>query len=245
MIKIISLYFALYLSCDVFAQSPKDTLFLAEARKSSIDLYTSAIRGQAKLFNGSQYVRPEQTSESNPYFLSDDWAFGTVEYDGEHFDDVPLLYDISSDKVVTEYFYNANEMELVYSKLSRFTLAGHVFEKILTEQVNNSLPQSGFYDILYAGPTKTIVRRQKQQQENISSGKIEIEFEVKNRYFIFKDGAFHPVKSKGSVLKLLADQKGALRQHLKKSSLYFKRDRDKALTLLTQYYDTLKTRQTP
>jgi hypothetical protein len=225
-----------------FSQSVKDSIFLADAKKNTIKDYERAIQGQAKLYNGSEYVKPEQTGDSHPFYISDDWSFGFVNYDEERFENVPLLYDITSDKLVTENYYNASEMELVYDKLTGFSIANHIFEKIINQQVNNSLPQSGFYEVLYNGTTKTIARHQKKSQETIVSNEIEIDFEKKDHYFIYKSGSYYPVKSKGSVLKLLADEKSALKQFLNKNSINFKLDRENALARLAEYYDTLKTK---
>jgi hypothetical protein len=225
-----------------FSQSSKDTLFLVDAKKNAINNYQRVIQGQAKLYNGSEYVKPEQTGDSHPFYVSDDWSFGFVNYDGERFENVPLLYDITSDKLVTENYYNASEMELVYDKLTGFSLVNHIFEKITNQAVNNSLPQSGFYEVLYNGTTKTIARHQKKPQETIVSNQIEIDFEEKDHYFILKNGSYYPVKSKGSVLKLLADEKTALKQFLNKNSINFKLDREKALVRLAEHYDTLKTK---
>jgi hypothetical protein len=221
-----------------FSQAKPDTLFIGEAKKNLASLYQETIQGQAKLYNGSEYLKPEQTNETHPFFLSDDWVFGSVEYDGETFENVPLLYDITSDKVVTEHFYTSNEMELVIDKLTAFSIPNHLFQKI----ADPSLPQSGFYDVLYNGPTRTLARRQKKIQETIVSNKIEIDFEEKTRYFILKNNIYYAVKTKASILKVLEDQKSALRQYINKNSLNVRRDRETALSKISEYYDTLKTR---
>ena len=241
MIKIYIHCILLYLSCSfsyVCAQPHPDTTFLATAVQNSVKRYTQAVHYQTGLYNGSEYVEPEQTNEQHPFFISEDWVNGTVAYDGEVYENVPLLYDITSDKVITE-LHNANPLVLVPEKLTRFSLSGHTFERIQNETINNTLPRTGYYDVLYNGKTKVISLRQKIRQEKIESIKdIEIFFDERPRYFILKNGSYFPVKSKISVLKLLPDKKHELKHFASRNKLRFRKNREMALTRLAEFYDT-------
>lgn len=216
-----------------------DTTFVKAAARYSIDLYTHALRNHSGLYNGRDYVEPVRTGDPHPFFLSDDWVEGNVEYDGRKYVNVPLMYDILSDRLVTELHFNGTPIILVNEKLTHFSMADHSFERIVNETVNNSLPKTGFYDVLYSGTTKVIVRHQKMLQEKIESGEINIDFIARNHYFLFKDGSYFPVRSKKSVLKILVDQKKALKQYAK-GRMRIKRDQGASLARLAKFYDTLK-----
>jgi hypothetical protein len=221
-----------------------DTTFVEAAVKNVTRLYTHSIKGQTILYNGSEYREPEQTDEEHPFFESNDWVYGSVTYFGEKFDNVPLLYDICTQKVVTENYYNAQEVALVYEKLSQFSLSSHTFIKIRNESVKNSLPASGFYELLYNGPSAVIAKRQKILNEKIiPPSTIEIYYDERNRYFLFRNGSYFQVRNKGSVLKILEDEKRALRQFISRNKISFGRDPGPALQQIAREYDNLKQRQ--
>ena len=233
-----TLTFCLLLCASLaLAQPSADTLFMRDAVKNTIGFYTTSIQGQTSLYNGSQYREPNRSdNDQHPFFEADDWVTGTVTYDGQYYENVPLLYDITSDKVVTENYYNADQIVLVWEKLDAFTIGDQAFEKLS----HKTLPRSGFYHVLYNGESKLVARRQKVIAEKISGQSIEIEFDPRYRYFIFKNGAYFPVKSKASLLRVLEDEKPALRQFINKNKLRFKFMREEALRRVAAHYDTLK-----
>jgi hypothetical protein len=233
-------WFLLCASSAVHAQLSADTLFLGAAVKNTIKFYSKSIQGQASLYNGSQYKEPNRSdNDQHPFFGSDDWVFGTVNYDGEFYDNVPLLYDITADKVVTENYYNADQIALVNEKLNAFTIGKHTFAKIS----HKTLPRSGFYQVLYDGESQVVVRRQKVIREKIVSQTIEIEFDPRYRYFLYKNGAYFQVRTKASVLRVLNDEKTALRQFISRQKIRFKHSPETALQLVAAHYDTLKKSQ--
>jgi hypothetical protein len=217
-----------------------DTTFISAAVKNTIQRYQQAIGVQAKLNNGSKYLPPEQDVDEHPYFLSEDWIMGDVHYDDELFTGVPLMYDLYTGQLVTEHSASGHAIQLIFEKVRRFTIQDHVFEKIDNETVNNSLPETGFYDILYAGDTKVVSRRQKLQSEEIYSTYIEVSYDEKYRYFLFKNGIFFPVKNRASVLKLLSDEKQSLKRYLKTNKIKFSENREFALKSMAAFYDSQK-----
>jgi hypothetical protein len=222
------------------SQVPKDTTFIITAKRNTIDLYQKALRTQSRLYNGSKYAAPKQTFEQHPYFASEDWITGAVFYDGEYFPDIPLMYDLFLGALVTEHYPSGHFLELVPEKLQYFSMGDHYFEKIENESVSNSLPKTGFYEILYDGKTRLVSLRQKYLREKIEAPDIIITYEEKNRYFIFMDEVFFPVKSKASMLKLLDDRKRELKRFLKQQQIKFSSNRELALKSLAEHYDSLK-----
>ncbi len=228
-------------STTAFSQrSAGDTTFITAATQNTIQRYQQAIGVQSKLNNGSKYLPPEQDVDEHPYFLSEDWITGDVYYDDELFTDVPLMYDLYSGQLITEHSASGHAIQLIFEKVSHFTMEDHVFEKIDNESVNGSLPETGFYDILHAGQTKVVSRRQKLQSEEIYSTYIEVTYDEKYRYFLFKNGIFFPVNNKASVLKILSDEKQSLKRFLKTNKIKFSENKDLALKSMAAFYDSQK-----
>lgn len=217
-----------------------DTAFARAATQERIKLYTETIGGQAQLYNGSQYREPYRTGDSHPFFESEDWLTGYVIYDSERYNDVPLLFDIMLENLVTEHPYSGDQIALINERLTEFSLGSHIFVKLKGKDYKNSLPRDGFYEILYKGPTTFIGLHQKNRREAIESHEINIYFDTRDRYFILKDGVFFPVRNKKSVLNLLKDEKIGLRQFAKKNKLNFRIHREESLAKLAAQYDAIK-----
>jgi hypothetical protein len=211
-----------------------DTSFLADARKNAIQLYTSSLSAQSHLYSGSAYAEYKAKGDENPYFI-DEWLTGTIYYDGDFYENVPLLYDISRDKLITDHRYSINKIELINERIGYFTINAHRFVPLK----NKKIPD-GFYELAYDGPTKVYVRYQKTLQSKAVDYSIENRFEEKNSFYIFQNNQFFSVKSKGSVLKVLEDKKTELKKFIRDNQLGFGPNRVKDISRVVQYYDQLK-----
>ncbi len=219
------------------AQSVKpDTAFLTLAKNNQVTLYTDFIHGQSRLYNGSEYRDYLSQDEEHPYFGVDDWAYGDIIYDDELYKNVPLFYDLSRDKVISEHLLNGAKLELVSEKIRRFSINGHTFTR--RQKGGNGLAEDGFYDLLYDGRSKVIVRREKRLQQKVESNDIIEIFEEKNRLFVLKEETFVPVKNKSSVLDLFADRKQEVKSFMKKNNIKFKTERETAVVRVAEFYDT-------
>jgi hypothetical protein len=226
-------------SIPALPQTGGDTTFVKTARKNAIAMYEKGIGAQARLYNGSKYVEPDHTFEEHPYYLSIDWINGDVLYDGELFQNVPLMLDLNSGQLITEHYSNGQPIRLVPEKVGYFTMSGHRFQRIDNETVASSLPATTFYEVLYAGKSKVVARRQKLLHEEIDNAVIETTFDERNHYYIFKGGIFHQVKSKGSVLKLFQEQKQNLKRMLRQRKAEFRGNHELLYKSAAEYYDTL------
>src|SRR5580704_9297457 len=108
-----SLFF-LFISGMVCGQGTlPDTVFLARAKAYARSLYGKSIGDQAGLYNGVEYKEfPFRSKdEGHPFYLSDEWIGGDVNYDGEEYQGVSMLYDVITDKVIVEQPYSYFKLE--------------------------------------------------------------------------------------------------------------------------------------
>lgn len=225
-----------FMTAHCFAQYAKpDTTFLSSAKKHQEKLYDKFIYGQSRLYNGSEHRDYLSRNDEHPYFGVDDWAYGYILYDDELYENVPMFYDLSRDKVISEHILNGAKLELVTEKIRRFSMDGHTFVRLLKNETQKI--SEGFYDLLYDGATKVYVRREKLLQQKIESNEIISRFEERNRIFILKNEIYFPVKKKGSVLEVFRDRKQDLKSFLKKNKIKFKAGRETAIVRLAEFYD--------
>lgn len=233
--RFVLLSFFLFGSLTIKAQSLiNDSSFVADAKKNSVKLYTQLTGPQSRIYNGNAYIEYRQQKDEHPYFI-DDWIEGEIIYENEQYENIPLLYDLSNDKVITDHQYNINKLQLISSKIKSFTIQQHHFVNLLEENI-----PTGFYELLYDGETKTYVQWRKILQETIIGQTIEKRFDDKSIYFIRKEGKMIAVKSKKSVLNVFANKKSELRKFLHTNHIQFKTDRANNISKMAQYYDQSK-----
>jgi hypothetical protein len=227
----------LVLICGVacFGQPLKsDTSFIANAKANTIARYSNSISAQSHLYNGSAYTEYISQRDENPYFI-DEWLDGTVTYDGEYYTNVPVLYDITTDRVIIDNAFSIKKVMLVNEKVSAFTIQDHRFVHLR----NMELPE-GHYEITYDGAIKVYVHHRKSLQSRVVDYSIINEFEEKKLYYIYKDATWFPVKGKGSVLKVLEGKKKELKKFIRDNRLQFRNDRARDISRVAQFYDQLK-----
>ena len=218
---------------NAHAQGAKqDTIFLSSSIKNTRALYTKWLSVQSLLYNGKSPKKYEDDILDLVPFYLPDWEDGTVYYDGELYEAVPLMYDLVSDKVIVSQARSYSEIELISSKVERFTIRDNFFVHLRTPGL-----EDGFYQLLYDGGTKLFVRRKKIIEDNIAAGKVVHEVSAVDRYFIYKEGNYTPVKKLSSVLNVLADKAKELKSYSKKNRLDFRNKKESSLMLLVRHYD--------
>jgi hypothetical protein len=215
------------------AQHQKDTARVSASIANMKLRYAQALKGQMQLYDGSDYVEYVPLKEEHPYFLREDWFMGTIQYNAGLFENVPLLYNIYTDKVIAEHFYAASMIQLVSEKIDYFILDGHKFVQLQDPSITR-----GFYELLSDGKVRFYARHRKEFQESISLSEIQREFMEKHDYYIFKDGTYHSVKTKKSVLKVLGDHKKEINQYIRSSRMHFSPNRDFAIKRIVDFYNT-------
>ena len=226
---------ALFSSLLSFGQASRsDTTFIAQARGNSIARYATAIGGQSHLYNGSAYSEYISQEEEDPYFI-DEWIDGSVRYDGELYTNVPILYDLTLDRVIIDNPFSIKKVMLVNEKVAEFTIQDHHFVHLIGTELDEA-----HYELAYDGNIKVYVRHKKALQSRVVDYSIFNQFEEKKQYYIYKDGKYISVRGKGSMLKVLGDKKKELKKFIRDNKLSFASQKIRDMARLAQYYDQLK-----
>jgi hypothetical protein len=232
--KLFVLIFFIFVLCVKAHGQKQDTARLSSSIKKAKSFYEKSMGIQSLLYNGGSPKQYNSQVDLLPFYLPD-WENGWVYYDRELYTDVPLMYDLVSDKLIVNQVISSADIELVSMKVSKFNIQGHTFVH-LGNGSDISL-QDGFYELLYDGNIKVFSKRKKTIEERIEDGRIVYNVESSDRYFIYKDGVYTPVNKKPSVLKALGDREKELKAYSKKSKLDFRRKPDVSLVQLVRYYE--------
>lgn len=218
--------------------SDPDTLFVEAAANRAKEIYTSFIGSQSHLYNGVQYKEwnLSPADMGNPFFETDDWVEGTVNYDGETHEHAYIIYDIARDKVVIEHGTRGIKLQLIDQKIEGFDLPGHRFKRLTGDSLKGSPIKTGFYELVSDGRAQFFVRWHREYRDVIDDLQIHYIFHDRNSYFIFKNGIYYPVLTRRSVLKVLSENKG-LRKFIRKNGLNFGSNRVGSIGKVVSFYN--------
>jgi hypothetical protein len=206
------------------------------------DNFYNAIGLQSRLYNGEKYGFYSPQIKGNAYLMDNDqWNKGNILYDGFWYKNVDMLYDLYKDVVVISLYKNFFKLSLINEKVNCFDVLGHHFIYIkANSSVINPL-QAGYYDQLYCGKIQVLCKRSKSIQETHSlSGSIDSYFLSSTDYYIYKNGKYFTVNSKGAFLDALKDKKKDIQQFMSANKLKIKKDtKELAMVKIAAYYDQL------
>jgi hypothetical protein len=234
----------LFISGSMLAQTIiLNNTILDSSVSNAISAYTATMGRSSRLYNGSQYKDDElhDYDTGHPYFHADDWEAGSLFYDGQYYTHVYLMYNIVRDKIIIENPYDNTKIELIKSRIGRFSMAGHDFVNLSGDSSMKSPVRSGFYDVLYDGRVKVYARRNKEMVQKIEMGLEKKNFKERSSYFIYKNEAYYPVRSKASVIRVFYDRKIILRKQISKNRILFRENREHSIMQLARIYDELES----
>jgi hypothetical protein len=221
-----------------FAQVVDSSLTVQNITKWPVTQYKEMTAISQNLFNGRVYYVYDSRQEEHQFFENKKWTRGTIEYDGQQFDSIPMLYDIVRDEVVIKHF-NGDNLLLQPGKVRQFKLFDHHYQRLTSGVEIEPEMKTGFYDLLYNGESKALVRRTKQRQEKIVDKRVITLFPPKDFYYIRKDGHYHAVRSKKSVMSLFPENHKILRKALREQNIRFKKERETAIAIIVALQDQL------
>lgn len=238
----IALFLIALISGNSCAQAP--LIAGSSARESApypVGLYKEATNLSQNLYNGRQYFVYDARMEEHQFYKQRRWLTGMVLYDGQQFDSIPMLYDLFKDEVVIRHF-NGDHILLQTVKVDSFIVDNHYFARLEAGKDINSQMRTGFYDVIYAGKSRTIMRRTKQRQEKIVDKRVIAYYPEKNFFYVLKDGRYHSIHSKKSALALFPEYKRELRRVLRENKIKYRKNRELAITKMVATYDELAKR---
>ncbi len=215
-----------------------DSSFFANSFSAVRSQYMKNIGAGSYLYNGVAFEKYWNRVVGHPFFMSE-FQQGSLYYDGTFYEDIPLIYDISRDQLVSKNFSKTNDVILLSEKLRFFTLGSSKFVKIDADSSNTSL-ESGFYESLYQGLYTVLSKHKKVILHSMKGDENITRFKQYDYYYLEKDGKYHSIDSESDLLSLLKDQRAEMRKFLNRKEINFKKDPAGTVVQAIQYYEKLK-----
>jgi hypothetical protein len=218
---------------------PGDSLLIL-ARQSAVAVYQEAAGLESHLYNGTEYVDYDLPYiNGHQFFLTNKEMAAEISYEGAHYSQAPLQYDIHLDQLVLPHPTSALKLKLINEKVQSFSLGGHSFIRLDRDSLAPGTGKTGFYDVLVAGKVPALARYYKDLQESATREGMTGEFRLVTRYFLLRDNTLIPVKSKKDVFKALPERRKELQQYAGNKKIKFGRQREAGLLALMRYYNEL------
>ena len=224
-----------------FSQSLREDTTLKQAVvENTVTGFYNAIGEQSRLYNGPEYNFYDPIIKGNAYFIdANNFANGTVEYDGFVYKNVPMMYDIYKDYVVVLLPNKSAKFRLINDRVQQFDLLDHHFVYLEASKDGKDI-NSGFYDQLYKGKTEILAKRTKSIQGTSGvSGSIDTYFTAKREMYVKNNGKYFSANSQGQLLSAFKDKKRELNQYIRTNKIKFGEDQEQAAVKVAAYYDQL------
>ncbi|QEC76927.1 hypothetical protein [Mucilaginibacter ginsenosidivorax] len=232
-----------YISGRAFGQTVTDDSTMQKiAIGHVVDAYNTSIGQMSRLYNGPEYEFYDPLIKGNACFLDvNAFKTGSVNYDGIFYANVPMMYDINKDLVVTLLYNGFSKYSLINSRLQSFDLLSHHFVYVAADSTNQaSSISSGLYEEIYGGNLQVLVKWTKSIQSISTQTTLETFFtEAKKHYYLKKGNNYYSTGGQGAFLNALKDKKKELQQYIKANKISFKDNPEKAMYLIAAQYDQL------
>lgn len=196
------------------------------------------------LFTGKEQTKYSIVVENHPFFFDQKQTTCFLTYDGVDYPNVTIKWDIYKDEIAA---VSPDQRYNILLVPTRFQGArsnqDHIY--YINKQYDTGVPASGYYLNLYNQKYKVwkkpyaVINEKHENQQSIKY------FTFHQKYYIEKDGIFHPVKNISSILKVFKDKKKELKQYVKKQKLKFKSTPETTIPAIVQKYEQLTQTEKP
>jgi len=195
------------------------------------------------LINGQKYIPGHFLADGHPYFPDEIWSKGSLIINRTLFDQVDLLYNSEIDKVILRTRVSSGDtifVELNNQKVDEFTIGDHTF--ILLTLPGFEMPASGFYEVVYNGNFRFLIKHQKSFIPDYSKISPNGHFsKLNSTNYILKDEQLVKVINKKSFLNYFSPNDKSIKTFMKKNKINYSKANQSAMKLLLKYCDDVSS----
>ena len=206
---------------------------VSAALDSAANLYFADRANTLEIYSGRAFYGYPGI-EGYAFYPSKDWQKGSILYDGTWYHNIFLIYDIYKDQVLIRH-PTTIPVYLFNERVQKFYYDGQTFIRLRPDKDN--VLKTGFYQVLTEGKVTVIVSRQKEIEEKIVDLTLERKFISSNVFYALKDSNYYLINNQKSLLKLLKDQKQNILKHLKKNKLKYRKNEEKTILAIAEFYN--------
>ncbi|MBV9963912.1 MAG: hypothetical protein JO072_16835 [Parafilimonas sp.] len=220
--------------------SLQDSLIESQTKDSIVALFDNSFKSNISLYNGSEYLYGGHNVKGFAYYRSADILKGSIMYNGNLYDDVPMRFDLTTNELVILDYTGNYPIKLVSSKIDFFILDSNRFINA-ANTYKFTLPQTtGFYEVLYNNKSTVLARKEKQLVLASKLDENDSHYQEFDWYYIYANDKLYKVDNEKSVLNVFNNKKAELKKFIKINKISFRKNFENAIISTAAYYDELK-----
>jgi hypothetical protein len=234
-----------FLTLSDAGQDNTDFNLISECQADYLNtLYVKKVDIAEELINGREYIPYYFKYKVKPLLFDESKHTGSVMFNGRKYNNLKLEYDTYLDQVIysdsskfieDKLFKIALNKDLVDGFCLYFGSDSRIFRNFRTDDgAKNNLPQ-GFYEVVYDGGSKFIIRHQSFLMEKEG----EYEYSYTPTDYVMVGESFFKVRSSGGFIKLFGNDSDAVRKFMQTNKIHFKSAEKTQISTVLRYYDTL------
>ena len=189
-----------------------------------------------ELITGGQYVAPSSLIKGDPYFLTRQFEVGSLRINGITYPEVPLIYDIYRDQLVTFHPIFNQKILIKPEKIDGFTLSKGQLFRYFSGNESFIHHGNGIYEVVGQGGTAlALAKRYKTTKSLRELSRFDGEYVEKEAYYIWRDGQFLSIKNLSQAVVALGLSHKQLKKEVKDKGLQFKKSPEALLQFLVTY----------
>jgi hypothetical protein len=185
-----------------------------------------------ELITGGQYQEPSRLIEGDPYYFSRQFEKGELTINGITYPDVPLLYDVYRDQVITFHPVFNQKILIKPEKIDGFSLANETRFRYFPGNEGDLRHGNGIYEVLGEGDYLALAKRYKTTKPTREMSQYDDLFVEKSDFFLWKAGEFYPIDKAKQAIEILALNPKEVKAQLRSNNLNFKQNPEEFLRFL-------------
>ncbi|WPR75091.1 hypothetical protein [Algoriphagus sp. NG3] len=184
-----------------------------------LSLYRDQLPYFQELITGAHYEDPPNSYVGHPYLLGRDFQDGILTINNVSYTDVPLLYNMHEDELVTFHPIYQEKIWIKPEKVEAFQFVeGELFQRF---SENETYPhhKNGFYEVVSDGEIKVLVKHYKKKAVYRETGRVTYTFLASEDFFYWWNGEFAKIKNGNQAMKALRLTKKDIRNFIKTQGL--------------------------
>jgi hypothetical protein len=191
------------------------------------------------LFNGRVWRNLYTSVKEDQFLFSREFLPGSVTMRGKTFSNIKIRFDIFKDEILIPGnpggILQLNK-EMVDSFSILFKNKRYQFTRIPVDSLTGL---EGYCNVLYNGKHALYVKYSKKIEKLADEGKYDKFYQI-SRIYLLKDNIFHPVSSKNDLIKLLSEDRAAIRNFINKNKITVSKESPESFIPVIGYLDTLR-----
>lgn len=212
------------------------TAFAQDATTISAQFDQSIGRNNLGYNNGTVHINNlRSANETHRYFNKDKYIVGTIVYDGQMYNDIPLKYDLLKDIAVAKVDGENNTLgiDLITPKTAYFHMDGKKFVNLNYQNAARPKFIEGFYEEDRLNNQLALYTKHfKESSEVLRSNGVFYKYDLKRKFVFEYKNVFYRLASKSDVVSVFP-------QLEKEINIFFERNSALANEDLQLFYLTL------